>query len=521
MAPRIPLAAAVFCFLAYYAQAADYHVDNVKGNDAADGQSPSTAFRTIAKAIATAKGGDTIHLTPTGELYRESADFYRHPGGAEAAPLILDGHGVTLSGSDPCPPDGWKTDDANGLVYREDMVSRIFLLVDGAMVFDTPTQPFNQLRPGEFCWQEGRLNFNPPPGRLAESQLVEVQRPDGTFAALNPKSWQISHSQIKTVRRYNGFPEPPAAVKLNGKPVKLLSDEQRLSRIEPGQWGVIGERMHFKPPTGKTIGQLKIECVVRSNGVQFGGNTAHVTVRNLNATHVYNDGYNIHGDVRAIRFENCNAHQCGDEGFSSHDTCETFLDGAVYTECDNGIFNVNQCKAVTRNVICARNRHVGFGATHETEQTIENLILVDNPSQFTAGLQDKITADNLLIVRTDKVVGGTSQAVSLGGGPVTLKRFTALGNTSLFSIQPQAKLTLESGFFGPGQGAFVVQHDDPSSLLTLKELLVHSSQTVQWGGRTSWKTDRLSTLSGVEVSEDEGAAGCSSELRERLTAFLK
>ncbi len=57
------------------------------------------------------------------------------------------------------------------------------------------------------------------------------------------------------------------------------------------------------------------------------GPQSHFVIRDLNVNYVYNDGFNIHGTVKDAQFYNCNASDCGDEGFSAHDGCETLLDG--------------------------------------------------------------------------------------------------------------------------------------------------------------------------------------------------
>ena len=509
------------CIVPALSTAADYYIDNTTGADSNAG-TQTAPFATLKKALSTAGPGDTVHLNPTEKPYRQSADFYGHDGGQPDRPLILDGHGATLTGADPCPPEGWKPKD-NGVFFRDDMVSVTFLLVDGKMVLHHPTIAYNNIQPGEFTWHSSnRLYFHPPENKSAPDFKIAVEYEDGTRVDLNPRSWQRTHSTIQNVRRYPGLRQVPVRVFIDEKPAPLLTDQLRIERLQPGQWVVLSDGLYFKPPATKSLTDLQIECITRANGVQFGGKTAHVTIRNLIATHVYNDGYNIHGDTRDIRFENIEAHHCGDEGFSSHDTCETELDGGIFTYCDNGIFNVNQCRAITRNVICAFNRSVGFGATHDTRQTIANLILLDNPSQLTVGLNDNIEADNLLIIKASQA-DFSSQALNLGG-QAHFKRTTILGHKRLMSIQPSAKVTIEQSHLGPDQDSIHIQSANPEELLQTKNVTAHSSISIQFGTRTSWKTRPLKDWPGITLmdsTDQSPKSGCTESLLKRFTEFQK
>ncbi|MEI9897947.1 MAG: hypothetical protein WDN28_29840 [Chthoniobacter sp.] len=57
----------------------------------------------------------------------------------------------------------------------------------------------------------------------------------------------------------------------------------------------------------------------------------------MNATHVYNDGYNIHGKCRDCVFEHIGAFECGDDGISAHDDCQYRVDGLVSIGNSTGI----------------------------------------------------------------------------------------------------------------------------------------------------------------------------------------
>ncbi len=464
-------------------KAADYYVDNVDGRDTYDGRSKTVLsatngpLATITKALNAAGPGDTVHLNPTRQLYRQMADFYGLKGGEPGKPLVLDGHDATLSGADVCPPDGWKEWKA-GVLQREDIASYGFMLIDGAMVFETLS--FNVLKPGEFCYMGPLLNFCAPDVRKLAEQDIEVGQPDGSTVKLDPAKWHQTHSRIPAVRRYPGL-KAPTWIKLNGTNVPLLTAKERLT---PGNWCQEAKSLYFFPPTGKKPSNLAIECVVRGNGVQMSGDTAHVVVTNLNVQNVYNDGFNIHGHVTHAEFYDCNAHDCGDEGFSAHDNCETVLDGAVYVNCDNGIANVNERGfAITRNVILQAARSVGYLLQGAARYELENAILIDNPNQFSGNGR----AENVLIIRTPAARCASSSAIGCGG-ETALKRITCVGNQALFRTGEKSNIKIEQCLFGASQGVLHVRADDPMAILHLNGVIGAEDLKMEWSSQYPWKS---------------------------------
>jgi hypothetical protein len=97
---------------------------------------------------------------------------------------------------------------------------------------------------------------------------------------------------------------------------------------------------------------------VRSAGVQFGGDNAHLVIKNLTATHPYNDGFNIHGDCRDVVFENIRAIECGDDGISAHESAQYRVDGFVSIGNSTGICDTGTAQTSYRNIFLARN--IGF-----------------------------------------------------------------------------------------------------------------------------------------------------------------
>jgi hypothetical protein len=92
-----------------------------------------------------------------------------------------------------------------------------------------------------------------------------------------------------------------------------------------------------------------LEWAVRPNGLGTGGKNSNIIVRNLNARHFLNDGFNIHGHAVGMKFENIRGYDCFDEGFSAHDTCECTIDTGVFYGNENAIADVNDCVTHYRN----------------------------------------------------------------------------------------------------------------------------------------------------------------------------
>jgi hypothetical protein len=506
---RTVLAAAVLwlAFLPLRGVAADYYVDNVKGDDHFDGlrkeAGPGGAgpFRTISRGLKAASAGDTVHLNPTGELYRETADFYGHKGGEPGKPLTLDGHGATLCGSDPCTPDGW-TEWQGGVLKRDDMVSQCFMLVDGEMVFGEIE--FNMLTPGEFCVLpafDGRLYFYPPAGKQATDCKVEVTDADGTAVTLDPAKWQGSGSRIGAVRRCP-VAGKPQAVKLDGQQVPLVTAKERL---KPSAWSLEGKTVYFRPPAGKNVKDLKIEFSTRTNAVQLGGETAHVVIRNLNVCYVFDDGYNIHGHVTDCAFYNCNAHHCGDQAFSAHDACETVVDGAVYDLCCMGVANVNtKGYSVTRNVTILNSRSFGFliqtdgRPIEDVHHELSNAVLVNNPTQVSAS---NLKMDNVLLAVTPSYP--PRYGYPIGGG----EHVEALRTTIAYGVlrTGTAEVKVADSVLACG---FHVRADDPLAVLKLSNVTFGQDGVVEWGSQPPWKRRPIAEWLG-----DASAAGAARDCR--------
>ncbi len=114
-------------------------------------------------------------------------------------------------------------------------------------------------------------------------------------------------------------------------PLASLADEGRKLVLEPGVepdgWEISAREMVFRI------------C-----------NVSHHLYRNTRASGGLNDGYNLHGTGTDLVFENVEAFQNLDEGFSAHDKIECVIRKGRFWENDNGLCNVASCSMVASDV---------------------------------------------------------------------------------------------------------------------------------------------------------------------------
>lgn len=240
-------------------QARTWYVNVAEGDDTQPGTAEAP-LATAQRAIDRAQPGDIIELLPAEAVARQMISF------RDKHELTIEGNGVTLTGADPLPDDGWE--NVGPSLFRRRLTAkrigksqRHLLIVDGRaqrMGRSPSTRPEfpkpEQLTPGQFCWQP-------------------IEGDDG--------------------------------------------------------WLYV---------CGTTAG---LEWSVRMAGLATSGENRNITVRNLNTRHALNDGFNIHGDARGMRFYHVTGYENFDEGFSAHDTCQCWIEDGRFWGNDNAAFDVN------------------------------------------------------------------------------------------------------------------------------------------------------------------------------------
>ena len=247
---------------------------------------------TIHAAIKAAQPGDTIHLEP--KFYRDYAGFYLKKG-EPGKPITLDGHGATLEGSDPIDPAKWR-EISPGLFANDDLLPGLSDAAIGRWFF----------------LFDGKMQLM---GRTSKGRSASLKKPQ----ELQAGEWTF---------------------------VKDASREKPPSKAIYGTF-------YLKLGAGKTLAEAKVFAPMRSAGVQFGGDNAHLVIKNLTATHPYNDGFNIHGDCRDVVFENIRAIECGDDGISAHESAQYRVDGFISIGNSTGICDTGTAQTSYNRVFIA------------------------------------------------------------------------------------------------------------------------------------------------------------------------
>jgi hypothetical protein len=124
------------------------------------------------------------------------------------------------------------------------------------------------------------------------------------------------------------------------------------AELQPDEWTYVKDEdaFYIRLAPGRSLDVANIRYPARSSGVIESGKGSHLIVRNIIATHVYNDGYNIHGAQRDMVFENIAAIECGDDGFSAHEDGECRIDGFVSIGNSTGMCDTVSSVTHYRNV---------------------------------------------------------------------------------------------------------------------------------------------------------------------------
>ena len=324
--------------------------------------------KTIAAAIKLAQPGDTIHLQPI--VYRDYAGFYGKKG-EPGKPITLDGHGATLEGSDPLDPKKWN-EVSPGLFEAKDLLPRL----DDAIIMRW-----------FFLW-DGKMNHM---GRTSKGKKAPFVKPQD----LKPGEWTFVRDS---------------------------------ARDKAGSAQIFGS-FFIRLPDGQKLDQARIFAPMRSVGVGLGGANAHLVIRNLTATHPYNDGFNIHGDCRDVVFENIRAIECGDDGISAHESAEYRVDGLVSIGNSTGITDTGTAKTTYRRVFLADNLAFDLYFLNAGRYAVSDAVVLSSSehSLHVAGGKDQrseLRLDNVLIRRE----GSKGSAAVAKDATLFARRFTLEGD---------------------------------------------------------------------------------------------
>lgn len=163
------------------------------------------------------------------------------------------------------------------------------------------------------------------------------------------------------------YTKAPGAKPLK-RPEDLLPGEWTIVNPEPADRAAHNLEYYVRLLEGeKTLAYGNWEEPVRGSGVEIAAacnpktcdgrrgssmdcteaHCGHLVFKNIIAMHVWNDGFNIHGNVRDLHFENIAAIECGDDGISAHEAVSMDVKNYVSIRNSTGICHIK--KAATRH----------------------------------------------------------------------------------------------------------------------------------------------------------------------------
>jgi len=240
------------------------------------------------------EAGQTVHMAKTATAYCEPLEFVNKSGVA-GKPIIVDGHGATISSAKPIEPDDWTKVGED--LYRNDK-----LLFSERLLRREKDNDSAVISRFFFLWN-GKINFM---GRASKGDFPPLPKPN---------------------------------------------------ELQPGQWTFVEEELAFylKAHPDKTLGDERIEYPTFRNAVTITGKCEHIIIRNLTATHVVNDGVGLTGYSRDLLFDHFSAIECGDDGMSAHEDNEFTTQDFVAIGNSTGITHVSNSHSINRRAYFRHN----------------------------------------------------------------------------------------------------------------------------------------------------------------------
>jgi len=212
---------------------------------------------------------------------------------------------------------------------------------------------------------------------------------------------------------------------------------KKVAELEQDEWtyAPAEDAFYVRIDPKQDLDAANIRYPFRSNGVIESLSGSHLTVRNVISSHVYNDGYNIHGMTRDCHFENIASIECGDDGFSAHDDCECWIDGFVSIGNSTGLADAVYSATHYKNVFVKGCLGVDVLYISENAHSMENVLIESSAEHpLSIGLSGlsplpdckcPVALTNVLFHR----VGKPQEARVSQGGVMTAERCTFIGMT--------------------------------------------------------------------------------------------
>jgi hypothetical protein len=233
----------------------------------------------------------------------------------------------------------------------------------------------------------------------ARELLVDQTRPDAPYRTLAAAAAEAKPGDVIRIAKDTGPYRETLYIRQSGAPgapITVEGEGNVITGFEPlpfhktggGAWVsaaplkmpcVIthrGERLRQDAATGRLTGPAVLndagDAITLPPGVPPEGweistryfvvrvqDASHHVYRNIRATGATNDGFNLHGKGADLRFENIEAFNNADEGYSAHDTIESSIKGGRFRANDNGLGNIGDSVTTIEDVDAWDN--LGYG----------------------------------------------------------------------------------------------------------------------------------------------------------------
>ncbi len=341
----------------------------------------NSEFTSIQQAVKASQPGDVIVLSPQDSPYLESVSFHNKSGTADQ-PIILDGRGATLDGSQPLRADEWEqiqpglfrsTAFATRMRISNSILGRYFFVMNGAI---------------------NRMDRSSKGTRAAFKTVADLQSGEWTFIE-NEKAFYVRlapNEKLELVRA----PERGSGVALSGDCENLIVRNLSVTHV----WN-----------DGFNIHQ-------RSRNIRF---------ENIRAIECGDDGVSAHEDCQIAvdgLFAARNSTGFCHVGQSQSETKNFILEGNI----NYGIYLVNDSKHIASNGVVRSPSGHALRIINTASLDADNILLIGETND-TAGIAletkavfkgERLSIWNLPIVVGDataqlyrSVIGGAKNKVSI------------------------------------------------------------------------------------------------------------
>lgn len=380
------IAVAAVAFLPIVASAAEYYADSKIGNDANDGLSVATAFKTLGRATRSLKAGDTLNLA-AGSVFFES--LVLKASGTAESPILIRGNGAVVSGLHPIDGSKWERKD-------------------GDLWFQENNRCWGALRPRVFIGDE-MISLSVKPQAL--KPRTAVWRKEGVYfraeSGKSPRDYALLGGIGRSKEEHSG----------------VIMDGQSYITVE----NLVAQ--HFP-----------------NDGFNVHGTCRGLVFRNIVARNNGDDGFSIHDDVCATvvgLHSHHNDFGIQDVGFS-----QTIVSGAILEQNRLCGFDEHCGIRILRDSVIRANggRQIGLHSPRSRGKSVPSLMgtataYLENVRVEGGEGEAVFVEDGVTLTAKNCAFEGTKVGLSLSGGQVHLESCTVSDCATPAQISPACAFT--------------------------------------------------------------------------------